>query len=654
MLFAHKTFTMRMIYAFSVRLLLACLVLQLSFSKASAQGFAWAQEIVSLGGNGNPVVTACTTDSNNDRYFIGMFNGTADFDPSLSVQNLNATGDLNMYILKKDAAGNFLWVKHIAGITANSSLCWGKGIALDNLGNIYVGGLFQDSFDFDPGPAVHQLSAHGGGHSFVLKLNPIGDFIWVKDMGNQTTVANMSMLCMKMDAAANIFFGCSIGGTAIPATIDVDPGTGVYNILCPPATGNDILIEKLDSAGNFVWAKQISGPDDKDPWALTLDTLSNVYISGHFKSTVDFDPGLGVANLSSTALYDAFIAKYDSSGNYLWAEQIGGSGNQVGYGIATDTFGGVVVTGAYEGFVDFDPGPGVYNVASNSMDVFVLKLRVDGSFGWVRSILSGTGVAVATDWQGNIYTTGEYFGLADFDPGANEYWLSGGAYVQKLDSAGNFAWAKTFGGEYPVAIALDHANDIYVLGWFNTAGDFDPGPDVFTLTGGTAGFIEKLCGSSLAITASDSTPCPGDNVQLFTPAITGATYTWTMNGNAIGGNSNVITVSQPGVYEVYVDGGCPSASGPLYIIDCTTGIGETTGAAGIKVYPNPTHDKLTIETILPNYTLTIINTLGQVVEQRAESKSVVLDVSQYNSGIYYLRIETTDGHALNRKFVVQH
>ncbi|HYD21318.1 MAG TPA: T9SS type A sorting domain-containing protein, partial [Flavipsychrobacter sp.] len=174
---------------------------------------------------------------------------------------------------------------------------------------------------------------------------------------------------------------------------------------------------------------------------------------------------------------------------------------------------------------------------------------------------------------------------------------------------------------------------------------------VFNLPGGNAGFIEKLCGTSLALNADDSTLCTGDQAQLTTPSITGATYTWTRNGTVITGSSNTITVSTPGVYEVYVSGGCPNASGPLYVYDCL-GVGETMKADGIEVYPNPAQDQLTIKTTLNNYAITILNTLGQVTERMAGSGSAVLDVSEYTPGVYYIHIQPSDGQVLSRKFVV--
>jgi hypothetical protein len=128
-----------------------------------AQGFAWAQGIVSSTSSGNPGVGSVTTDGNGNGYFVGIFSGTADFDPGVGVQNLTAVADFDMFILKKDAAGNFLWVKQVAGLGNSFSMCQGKGIAVDNAGNIYIGGSFIDSYDFDPGPGVYPLYSDWGG-----------------------------------------------------------------------------------------------------------------------------------------------------------------------------------------------------------------------------------------------------------------------------------------------------------------------------------------------------------------------------------------------------------------------------------------------------------------------------------------------------------
>lgn len=67
--------------------------------------------------------------------------------------------------------------------------------------------------------------------------------------------------------------------------------------------------------------------------------MNNIYVTGYFVGTADFDPGAGIANLNSAGSYDIFVAKYDSSGKYIYAKSVGGSNNDFGYGIAVDSSG---------------------------------------------------------------------------------------------------------------------------------------------------------------------------------------------------------------------------------------------------------------------------------------------------------------------------
>src|SRR5690606_19045272 len=131
---------------------------------------------------------------------------------------------------------------------------------------------------------------------------------------------------MKVDAQGHIYLGCSFTGT-----IDADPGPSVSNFL-QQGIGFDILLQKLDSAGGYVWGKQIGGLLQDEILSLSIDSMSNIYITGQFKSTVDFDPSPGTINLTSAGDFDAFIAKFDSAGNYSWAKRIGGPNEDVGRG----------------------------------------------------------------------------------------------------------------------------------------------------------------------------------------------------------------------------------------------------------------------------------------------------------------------------------
>ena len=157
---------------------------------------------------------------------------------------------------------------------------------------------------------------------------------------------------------------------------------------------------------DLVWARQMGGspppnyvPGTPGMWAsgVAVDGSGNVYTTGYFTGTVgtvDFDPGAGVFNLTSTGRSDIFVSKLDSAGNFVWVRQMGGSA--AGNDVAVDGSGNVYTTGSFSGTADFDPGAGVFNLTSAGGPVFVSKLDSAGNFVWARQ-MGGTSSAVGND-----------------------------------------------------------------------------------------------------------------------------------------------------------------------------------------------------------------------------------------------------------------
>ena len=145
----------------------------------------------------------------------------------------------------------------------------------------------------------------------------------------------------------------------------------------------------LLASGDFVWAKGIGGMGliDNVGRDITIDSSGNIYTTGGYYSTADFDPGPGISNLTSTGNGDIFVTKLDSSGNILWAKSMGGVNYDFGYSIAVDSSGDVYTTGSFEGTADFDPGPGTFNLTSTvNGNIFVTKLDSSGNFVWAKSM----------------------------------------------------------------------------------------------------------------------------------------------------------------------------------------------------------------------------------------------------------------------------
>lgn len=187
-----------------------------------------------------------------------------------------------------------------------------------------------------------------------------------------------------------IIGGAIYAAGSFSGTVDLDPGPGIFKV-----TRGGMLLIKMDTAGNFIWGKPIRASFN----SFAVDKASNLYITGGFKDTVDFDPGPGVNELTPTPwspafplsnnTTDIFVAKYDSAGNLAWAHSFGNHYDDAGRGVAADRFGNVFVSGTYRRYtwkdtVDFDPGPGV-STLSEYGNLFVLKLRKNGDFAWVRN-----------------------------------------------------------------------------------------------------------------------------------------------------------------------------------------------------------------------------------------------------------------------------
>jgi hypothetical protein len=158
-----------------------------------------------------------------------------------------------------------------------------------------------------------------------------GDFVWAKAMGGTGPDWGDGMA---VDSAGNVYTTGFFEGT-----VDFDPGAGVFNLTS--AGGYDIFVSKLDSTGNFVWAKCMGGTNGDYGTGIAVDSAGNVYTTGDFTGTADFDPGAVVFNLTSAGGYDIFVSKLDSTGNALWAKRMGGTGDDYGTGIAVDSAGNV-------------------------------------------------------------------------------------------------------------------------------------------------------------------------------------------------------------------------------------------------------------------------------------------------------------------------
>jgi gliding motility-associated-like protein len=525
-------------------------ILATTVSQAQQPMLDWAK---SCNGLKDERVNGIAVDGFGNVYTTGSFEGTVDFDSGVGVANLTAVGvgDRDAFVCKYDVNGNFVWVKQFG---ENPGQEEGMAITVDTAGNVYTTGMYSNIVDFDPGAGIfnlNSLSTFFHQNMYVSKLDTNGNFVFAKQIGGQGVVIPRSIA---LDTAGNIYTTGEINsakqGTAI-LTIDFDPGTAVFPLASTTALDSDAFISKLDASGNFVWAKNMGGNYSDGAYSIALDSGANVYITGVFRGTADFDPNAGVANLvnSSTTYTDIFVAKYDINANYIWAKRFGSSVNQDewGFGITVDPTGNVYTTGTFQGTVDFDPNSGVTNIVGSSVitNNFISKLDTNGNYIWAKSF-SGSGAAgraIDLDSAGNVYTTGYFYGICDFDPNAGMANLTatGGAaylFVSKLDSGGNYVWARHFGNTlnnnnntFGQVLKVDANFNVHTAGTYNSTVDFDPCPSIVNLSavGGYDIFVQKLRQMGTSTPTFNAIPaiCSGTTAPvLSTISTNGITGTW--------------------------------------------------------------------------------------------------------------------------------
>jgi hypothetical protein len=331
-------------------------------SKLDTEGnFIWAK---SFGGEDSDSGHSIAVDASGNVYTTGSFVETADFDPGVGTSTLVSAGMQDIYISKLDAEGNLLWAKGI-GDTADDR---GYSITLDGSENIYVSGWFEGMVDFDPGTGITNIMSAGGKDIYILKLDASGNFLWAKTFGGYYDDYGYSVV---VDDSGKIYITGSFEGTA-----DFNPNAETNNLMS--AGWSDVFISKLDPAGNLLWAKRMGGNNGDWSNSIAVDASGNVYTTGFFMTTADFDPGEGTYNLISSGISDIFISKLDEAGNFLSAYGIGGPSPDSGYSIALDESGNVHITGLFSETVDFNPVEETGILTSvGDQDIFIIKLSGD-------------------------------------------------------------------------------------------------------------------------------------------------------------------------------------------------------------------------------------------------------------------------------------
>ncbi|MEZ4771866.1 MAG: T9SS type A sorting domain-containing protein [Bacteroidia bacterium] len=536
---------------------------------------------------------------------------------------------------------NFSWAGSMGGANTDK----GYSITTDAAGNTYTTGYFTGTADFDPGAGVLNITSIGATDIFIQKTGPSGDLIWVKNIGGA------ALSCGAYDIASdnqnNIYVTGYFGGT-----VDFDPGAGTSTLTSHGS--EDVFLLKLDDSGNFLWANAMGGNKSDIGLSVATDPSGDVFITGYFDGTGDFDPGAGVYNLTSAGFIDIFVQKTDASGNLLWAVSIGGTGFEEGHAMATDGLGNVFVTGYFEKTVDFDPGAGGFPLTTNGgADVYILKLDPAGSLLWATSFGSGSddgGLSIATDLHGNVYTTGFFAGIADFDPGAGTVNLttkgSIDIFVQKSDPSGNFLWANSTGStssDSGEGVTTDAEGNMYLVGYFRQTVDFDPGPDTasFTAVGSLDIFVQKLDSAGNLLWVKTLGGTSGEVAEAVAVDMMGNVYVTGHYTETVDFDPGAGTASHTsmGSNDIFI----------LKLGEVADKITDNLWLHNFQLYPNPSTGKIRISSTenLVEAGVNVLDISGKLIQHQTFRNTAEMELNlRVPAGIYFIEITAAQGRAV--------
>jgi hypothetical protein len=476
--------------------------------------------------------------------------------------------------------------------------------------------------------------------------------------------------------------------------------------------GNDMFIAKYDPAGALIWVRSAGGAGDDRGKGIAVDVSGNVYVTGHFSSTsMIFD----TISLATTAFTDAFIAKYNSSGDILWAEKAGGAGGDFSYSIGVDAASNCYITGYFNSSTLTIGTTTLSNPFSTSggYQFFSAKYDAAGSAVWANQTTSSsqsTGNDIAVDAAGNSYVTGFFSSAATFDTIA----LTGTGkdlFIIKYDPAGNAVWAKSADGtmeDMGMSIAIDSSGNSYITGYFKgysiviggttLTNSGSPDPDILIAkynTSGTMQWVRKAIAYGfdmpLGIAVDNLGDCyvtgyfKGSSIIFGTITLNSAgatsgigdffTAKYSSTGTAMWAKNLISSsgawgsgVAVDAAYNTYYTG---------FFEDLSLAFGSTTlnannreiytaklgtlSAVGIdaipdketiSIIPNPSAGVFDISTEQTNLTYEITDVLGRCIRSgKLIDKRTSVDLTAEQKGMYFLKVSSVEGSVIKKIIV---
>ncbi|MGZ3862271.1 MAG: T9SS type A sorting domain-containing protein [Bacteroidia bacterium] len=533
---------------------------------------------------------------------------------------------------------NFSWAKR-EGLWAYD---YGYGIVNDNAGNVYVAGKYEENANFSSTILPNQ--GNGNHDIFLAKYDAAGNLAWVQTGGGGLGDYAHAVAC---DGSNNVYVAGEIEYYSTNNVI-VFPGS---TLTLSPVGSNDAVLLKYDLSGNLLWGVSGGGSQDDKGTGVAFDNSGNVYICGYFTGTATF----GGTTINGAGVQDIFVAKYDANGVFQWIQHGGSSGRDEPKSIKCDAAGNVYVCGFHSNGATF--GSTTLNTSGGSYyDAFLAKYSSNGTLQWVKNDggnYDDVAWSMTMDNSGLIYISGEFNASAFF--GSTQLITSGNAdvYVACYDANGTVQWAKSAGGpliDRARGIGCD-GTTIYLTGQFGSTANFGShslvaadSSDIFIASISNSGNF----GNALSVGgAPDSLETLGYESGIAVCAEpTGEVYA---TGALLdGGIFGTTSLSKYGRTDVFIT--------KITQLNNVATYTESNGT--FLVYPNPSNGNIKVsfnKQPLPETVVNVFNCYGQMVASKNEvvSPDINLDLSEQQSGVYFIELKQNNESVLRRRVVLQ-
>lgn len=549
----------------------------------------------------------------------------------------------------------------------NSGFDKAEAAAVDISDNFWLGGSYEGTVDFDPGPGISILTSTNFLESFLASYDRFGEFRFA------VTLPGFQVADMDTDSSGNLYVCGYHSGN-----IDADPGPGT-DIL--PAYGqNDIFVLSFDPTGNYRWGRSYGSPAGDEATSVRVDQNGGIILAGLYFLTSVFDPADTTKNLTAVGGTDAFVASISGTGALNWVNSIGGTGfDDNPIGIPTRDAGGENVGLIYSYTDSFEVsinGTPTKFISEGEADIALVKYNSLGEVVWALSyggIGRDTPVDMIADSSGNLYQTGNFNDSMQVDnSGGSRILTSRGLsdiFLISHTPTGLFQAATSAGGidhDMPTKLTIKRAfpSSVILTGQFTDNIEFDDeidsnGQVQSTFPRTSEGFIDVFVGAyNLALTGI-----------LKVEQFGGLEGDVGAKSYLAGAEDFLLTIGRSAGQIVLVDSSCDiteshTASGIFdnwvqrskLDLSLGTSVGPDLSVQLFRLFPNPARNEIRIEINDPAtdlLTIRVFNLQGQMLmeKQIAPRHQYELDIQHLPTGLYLLQVAGLDRHTYSERFV---